>query len=950
MCIDSNGTQYDIQNASTAEMLSLILRFIYILMRPLMTIGWYAMDNSLVYGELFHLDIALYQFRNMIKNMCNYFLAFYFIRTILKEVWWWWWNLTVTIRGLLKKTILAAVGIQVSRRAMGALLDLSTIMTYRVWAIPLTAIRDNESIDQAVLSTHSVYKTSDVSSVSTNALSNTYIYYSYGNENYIQCNFMRYKLPESVDVPNAGTPSTPATTIWTFVPSIGAQGAIGWKEYFDTHVTKIKEWFASVQKNIPTTLQWTFKSEYCVDNGKLLKHHEPNDTITIEWIWSKTPIDLNNMYVYKWVYDEWSKYLKTLYSKKNDPAVCWVWWDGCSTISEIIQLWKWFTWPLYTLYASILNFGNLAISTDNKTIYSLTLEFIIKAIFSIALMVPLILICLMLIARAMIMRLVIAFSPVIAIFYAFEWDPSGQAQQQLTWAANAMWYDKEMNFSGIIGLIFMPVVCVMALSIGLVFMHIMAHMTYHDPANMLAWLGISIDEENRNCTHRWEVATLCHSQNNTWDDGFSIFTNSFNRFIINLLAVGIMWTIMMAVLKSVGIFSGIADKATSLTKTLLTSTPIIPLPSGATSLAWLQWGMDRIGQDLETKVDENTDKQVNDFMQRIWFDKKEKNNTDDTEQRAVTTINSLPTFSAQSQKPWQSKKEETKALVNNPNTSYNTTAQMSTALAQVWNDLGSVLGELKWNKEWEQILQKIAEWYENISGAKDDIKDANWLIDATLLTEKLKTPIFREKIAQQMYQENFSKKSIDKMLNTFWNVTDENSQTIAFKDHFWNKQSIDLDILYKDQESKNAKIPTFDIGSKKYYVQQSVNSLWKMKFTKVTNDSPPKIEWVYPFAYTWSGNFDIDSSTVIINNKADIENICNLISALHIDDQSIDTSTTDNTKVLYCLRSYESQIQSITDWIKTWTNTEIKIDIAWPTGTNPTTYTITKNWNDFSIT
>jgi hypothetical protein len=96
------GSVYDLENAETAEMLSLVLRFIYVLMWPLMTIAWYAMDNKLVYGELFHMDIALWQFWNLIKNFANYFIAFYFVWSILKIVRSGW-ELSSVIPSLLKK-------------------------------------------------------------------------------------------------------------------------------------------------------------------------------------------------------------------------------------------------------------------------------------------------------------------------------------------------------------------------------------------------------------------------------------------------------------------------------------------------------------------------------------------------------------------------------------------------------------------------------------------------------------------------------------------------------------------------------------------------------------------------------------------------------------------------------------------------------------------------------
>lgn len=98
------------------------------------------------------------------------------------------------------------------------------------------------------------------------------------------------------------------------------------------------------------------------------------------------------------------------------------------------------------------------------------------------------------------------------------------------------------------------------------------------------------------------IFTICGSQNPTGDDGFSIFTNNFNRFIINLLAVGIIWFIMMTILKSVGIFSKFIENTTNLAQNLLKSAPIIPLPSGATSIAGLNQGLNKVHDHVNDKI------------------------------------------------------------------------------------------------------------------------------------------------------------------------------------------------------------------------------------------------------------------------------------------------------------------------------------------------------------
>lgn len=129
-------------------------------------------------------------------------------------------------------------------------------------------IRGNESIDQPILATHTSYKLSDISDASNNQ-DETLIYYSYGNEKYIQCSFAKRTIS-----PSSTTPGSQTTSIRSFVPKNDAQGIIGRNTYFTGKVAAIIAGFNAAQNQIntqaaPLTIDM-FKIEYCVDNGKLL--------------------------------------------------------------------------------------------------------------------------------------------------------------------------------------------------------------------------------------------------------------------------------------------------------------------------------------------------------------------------------------------------------------------------------------------------------------------------------------------------------------------------------------------------------------------------------------------------------------------------------------------------------------------------------------------------------
>jgi hypothetical protein len=51
-----------------------MLKVMYLLLWPLLVIAGLALDNTLVYASIFHLDAPLWKFWNMMKNFANFTL------------------------------------------------------------------------------------------------------------------------------------------------------------------------------------------------------------------------------------------------------------------------------------------------------------------------------------------------------------------------------------------------------------------------------------------------------------------------------------------------------------------------------------------------------------------------------------------------------------------------------------------------------------------------------------------------------------------------------------------------------------------------------------------------------------------------------------------------------------------------------------------------------------
>lgn len=101
------------------------------------------LTNEIVYGQFIHFDIYLYSFWNLIKNIANYSLAFLFIIKILLLVKNGSDNIMIEIPKMLKGMIISAIFIQISRRAMGMLIDLSSLGIATVASLPSQIIQAN---------------------------------------------------------------------------------------------------------------------------------------------------------------------------------------------------------------------------------------------------------------------------------------------------------------------------------------------------------------------------------------------------------------------------------------------------------------------------------------------------------------------------------------------------------------------------------------------------------------------------------------------------------------------------------------------------------------------------------------------------------------------------------------------------------------------------------------
>ena len=105
----------------------------------LATLAWKFMTNEFVYGSFLHLDKALWNLWNIMKNFANFALWFILLFSIVKNLFSSFKKDANPINDSIKivwKVLIAGVLVQISRFLLWALLDVTTVATAAVGSLP----------------------------------------------------------------------------------------------------------------------------------------------------------------------------------------------------------------------------------------------------------------------------------------------------------------------------------------------------------------------------------------------------------------------------------------------------------------------------------------------------------------------------------------------------------------------------------------------------------------------------------------------------------------------------------------------------------------------------------------------------------------------------------------------------------------------------------------------
>lgn len=536
-----------------------VLKMLYFLMWPLLVIAGAAMDNSLVYGDALHLTQALRKFWQILRTFANFTIGFLFVWSIVAAFFGYKYKeWTTRIRGLVKKTVIAVLVVNLSRRVMAALIDLSTVSTIAIGGLPLHALEKDQVFNENVYYIKPYininYAQSQESTLDTTNYSLIYGCGSWDVRFYLPCPVNGRKLYPQ-DCPE--------------------DEAFCWYNYKQTFVdARTSHTWVNVEN---------ISDDYCIYGQQIIAY--------VSWANLDICQELQPL-IYKW----------------NTEGT-----EQCTKIHEILTKATGMTWPLFTLFGSILWVAEMGVTTNLWWFVEVTLEMLIKAIFGLALIVPLFVLAIIMIMRVVILWLIITFSPLIWLAIAFDF-------QDLLKKAN-----EKVSKENILWLIFLPTVATFGISISIIFLSLLINLPKFERSSGIAETNI---EQPNNCQN--DVATALTQSTKTCEEGGdctydlwlisltitesmrktgSNIVQVLSRLIINSFGVALMWMIVFMALKTNEFTNSTVDSIKDMSEQFMKNAPIIPIGGGVGVAAFNSMSdrVSNIGNSIKNKQAQKLD-------------------------------------------------------------------------------------------------------------------------------------------------------------------------------------------------------------------------------------------------------------------------------------------------------------------------------------------------------
>lgn len=658
----------------------IVLNLLYLFTLPILIIAWKSVDNSMVYGEFMNFDPALYTIRNISRTLANFAIGWILLWRIFRFI------LQTPeeknpkfVKDFLIKSVIIVLWINISWFGIGALIDLSTILTYSVGAIPLGAIgefSDQNDMPLVAVSSFMDYESEYVTELKWRKAIDPYIYYKWWDINIPQCADLYLGMviwPEYYPSP----PTLPEVNFETepLLCGLSPQSFV--------NITALEEWKSS---NLPGDANNTEKNRMTreilrklnnVSSGGcgevVIKTKDWKDFPVPNYAWLVRTLQFWDSRTYTKLCDgltiedsaldsdEWKNILKSVAPYSSQPQ---------RTLRSLIKDSEWMVWPFVTLYMTLLDYSNLSSIAHNRSSVNNTIwwfmEFWLKGIVSVAIFIPLIALAVILILRVVILRVIIAFIPLwIALAWLSSFTTSGG-----WWGFKKSILGMSLDFTGawkwistILWLIFAPVLPVFAISISIVLLqafHIELTRSINDNNQWreFLWITSQVQEADPSivCIDFWWIQEMCYKS----DESVSVwsgFVNMIPRLFLNILGIGIMRMIVQVAFSANSVTKEVSTKVMNFGQKAITSAPLPGIGVSARTL----WNLPTIANQV---LSEKSDHRLSRDLARIRGD--DQAITDKLNESASDSSAAWSNTNLQIQNTQEVKEAFTQSIAQNP--------------------------------------------------------------------------------------------------------------------------------------------------------------------------------------------------------------------------------------------------------------------------------------------
>ncbi len=545
---DSGATT---QSSSSQELVSnigeymwIIQKIIYVFIFPLLVVAGKLVDNSFVYWEIFGFDVVLWKMWNIVRNLANFWLWFLFVYNIFSYLL----TKKTDIKKILISALIAGIWIQASWFIMSTLLDMSTILAYSVWWLPISTLKnkiENSKWEEELKYNPYIFKniihfdgmnTDNIDKYLTNA--GTYkdsdIFYisecdsfsapmSGGNSIEL---LLAPKMIYYQDEYNTVIQTEPRTCHY-YNQVYNFRELYTWNDRWECNSTGScleSQWkynAALINAKAELRTMNTNSLINLIDQAKILEIWDAHNWI-VWWIWTKLYIG------------DLEPYWLDLYNEKT-----WTW--KTMRLNNILDGSS-YVWVFTALYTSLIN--SVWVIPPDAGLFASVLNIALSVGHMLAIGIPLIVVAIVFVIRIWILWVAIVISPFIILVTAF-----GLGDKVFKWQL------EYFSITNLIPIIFSPAIICFAISISTVLVTIIS--------------GLNVDSiETVKTSILWWLIKL--------DIGW--FTVSMWKLIVSLLWIAITWFLVWAAVESGKLWSlGVVKNLKGLASTALWSIPIVPI-------------------------------------------------------------------------------------------------------------------------------------------------------------------------------------------------------------------------------------------------------------------------------------------------------------------------------------------------------------------------------------